>query len=340
MKAKVHLIGRKASTPQEQDLITAFKRVGRDQELSSARSIFVKVNLCAGTAMGPSTGINVAVEEARDALRAIRFFNPDGLIFLAESDSVGFGFAYDKFRHCGYEQLLAEFSNLKLFDITRSPHGHTSSPSNGPYGDLLLPLAATQADFVVSLAKIKTHNIVGVSGAMKNHFGTMPDQFKNKFHPWLDRVITDVNQLVPTHLSILDGNPAHEGNGPVRGTPVQLGLTIVGNNPVATDHIMASIMGFPPDKIAYLEDAHRREIGPNRIDDIAVSGVEIGSVRHSFRFISTKKRMIMRTSLRIQGLGTSIQQAGHLLHLLDAASDLRRVIRYIRRRRASHRSKP
>jgi hypothetical protein len=75
---------------------------------------------------------------------------------------------------------------------------------------LWLPRTVLNADFVVSMPKVKTHHWAGVTLSLKNMFGIMPSAVygwpKNVLH-WkgIDRSILDINAGVPVHFVIADG---------------------------------------------------------------------------------------------------------------------------------------
>jgi hypothetical protein len=81
-----------------------------------------------------------------------------------------------------------------------------------------------EADFLVSMPKIKTHHWSGVTLTMKNMFGIVPGARygwpKNILH-WkgIQESILDLCAIVSVHFVIADGIVAMEGNGPLNGTP-------------------------------------------------------------------------------------------------------------------------
>ena len=79
-----------------------------------------------------------------------------------------------------------------------------------------------EADFLVSMPKIKTHHWSGVTLSMKNLFGVVPGatirMAKNILH-WkgIQESVLDLCATVPIHFVIADGIVAMEGNGPLNG---------------------------------------------------------------------------------------------------------------------------
>jgi uncharacterized protein (DUF362 family) len=95
---------------------------------------------------------------------------------------------------------------------------------------------------------------------MKNIFGIVPGLKygwpKNILH-WnrIHESILDICATVPVQLVIADGILCMEGNGPLHGEARELGVIVVGDDPVAADATMARLMGLRPEKIPHLERA-------------------------------------------------------------------------------------
>jgi len=125
---------------------------------------------------------------------------------------------------------------------------------------LWLPRTVLAAGFVVSMPKVKTHHWAGVTLSMKNLFGVVPGIAygwpKNVLH-WrgIDRSILDINAAVPAHFVIADGIVGMEGNGPLNGTPRNLGRIVLADDPVAADFTCARLMGINPLRVSHLAQA-------------------------------------------------------------------------------------
>ena len=129
-------------------------------------------------------------------------------------------------------------------------------------GELWLPKTVVDADIVVSMPKLKTHHWAGVTLSLKNCFGCVPGRVygwpKNALH-WMgiEAAILDVAAAVRPDLAIVDGIVGMEGNGPISGTPVEAGVLVFGNDPVATDVVAARLMGIDAERVPYLAEAGR-----------------------------------------------------------------------------------
>lgn len=160
----------------------------------------------------------------------------------------------------GYEQEL-KLCKIPFVDLNRDELLRTRLGAS--YTDLRylwLPKAVLQADFVVSLPKVKAHHWSGVTLSMKNMFGIVPGSRygwpKNILH-WrgIQQSILDICATIPPHFVIADGVMAMEGNGPLNGTPRPLWTVVLAEDPVAADATCARLMGFEPDRIPHIHEA-------------------------------------------------------------------------------------
>ena len=162
----------------------------------------------------------------------------------------------------GYEQCLRD-EKIRFLDLNRDELIRTP-PRAGYTGmkNLWLPRTVLEADFLVSMPKIKTHHWSGVTLSMKNMFGVVPGARygwpKNILH-WkgIQESILDPCATVPVHFVIADGIVAMEGNGPLNGTARPLGKIVLADDPVAADAACAYLMGFEPDHVAHIREGSR-----------------------------------------------------------------------------------
>ncbi len=154
---------------------------------------------------------------------------------------------------------------------------------------LIFPETLKQVDFIVSVAKMKTHHWAGVTLSMKNLFGVMPGSFygwpKNLLH-WagINEAIVDITTTLRPHFAIVDGIVGMEGDGPIMGTPKPAGVLVLGANLPAVDATCARIMGLNPYKVLYLKTAARR-LGPIAEEQIHQRGESLAAVRTHFQLL-------------------------------------------------------
>jgi len=154
---------------------------------------------------------------------------------------------------------------------------------------LTFPGIFKEVDWIVSMAKMKTHHWAGVTLSMKNLFGVMPGIYygwpKNVLHhAGIENSILDINATLKPHFAIVDGIVGMEGDGPIMGTPRNVGALVMGRNPTAVDATAARMMGIDPRKITYLAQADDW-LGPIEEAYIQQTGETVASVRTNFALI-------------------------------------------------------
>jgi len=162
----------------------------------------------------------------------------------------------------GYQQSLRD-EKIRFVDLNRDQLIRTAlRASYTGMKDLWLPRTVLEADFLVSMPKVKAHHWSGVTLSMKNMFGVVPGARygwpKNILH-WkgIQESILDLCATVPVHFVIADGIMAMEGNGPLNGTPRTLGRIVLADDPVAADATCARLMGFEPSRIVHIREGAR-----------------------------------------------------------------------------------
>ena len=162
----------------------------------------------------------------------------------------------------GYGPILRE-SGIRFMDLNRDELIQVDLRANySGLKRLWLPKTVVEADFLVSMPKVKTHHWSGVTLSMKNMFGIVPGSRygwpKNILH-WngIQQSILDVCATVPINFVITDAIMAMEGNGPLNGTPRPLGRIVLADDPVAADATCARLMGLEPDGIVHIREASK-----------------------------------------------------------------------------------
>ena len=136
---------------------------------------------------------------------------------------------------------------------------------------------ATDADIIISVAKLKTHSFATYTGAVKNLFGVIPGTYKAEYHlrmPTIEQfsdMLVDLCEYVSPTLSFIDGIIGMEGAGPSAGKPRKIGVVIASENPHNADVVGAKIIGLKIDDVPTLKSADKRGL----ITDFKIIGDEI-----------------------------------------------------------------
>ena len=245
------------------------------------KTVLLKPNLVGLDPLGVMNTHPAVIAAARDCflrLGASRVLVGDGPAMDRDTEAI-----VESVRLREYLGPLARmFVDLNLDDVERVPLVTHASRLN----QLYLPKTVLGADFLVSLAKLKTHHWAGVTLSLKNMFGVVPGSCygwpKNVLH-WagIDRAILDLNAAARPDFAIVDGIVGMEGNGPIQGTPKASGVLVFGSDPVAVDATCCRVMGLIPERIKYLSRAGTL-LGHINNHKIQQLGESIASVRTPF----------------------------------------------------------
>jgi uncharacterized protein (DUF362 family) len=192
------------------------------------------------------------------------------------------------FRRSGYE-ALAKRRGARIVDLNYDDISPVKSvnPRATLLKELYLPRTILSADVIISVPKMKTHKLAGITLSMKNMFGILPGMTygwpKNTLH-WngIPLSICEINGTIKTHYSIVDGVVGMEGHGPIMGTARKAGVLVMGDNALAVDATAARVMGVNPVRVDYLAMAHQIKLGSLRREDIVVAGEKTEKVRIDF----------------------------------------------------------
>ena len=227
--------------------------------LGGGEHIVIKPNVC--NAKNPYGMVNTDLRVLEAVVGMVR--EKAGRITVVESDNIS-GTAERRMEGSGFLNLLegldVEFLNLSGDDY----EAHEVAGV-----ELRLPRTVLEADLFVNLPKIKTCGHTLVTLSIKNLFGVLQRRRKNRLHGCLDEVLPYLARTIRNDLIVVDGVTAMEGNGPVIGTPREMGVVVAGIDPVSVDAVCSAMMGFDPASIAHIARAHGMGLGeldPDRID--------------------------------------------------------------------------
>ncbi|MFA5364038.1 MAG: DUF362 domain-containing protein [Candidatus Bathyarchaeia archaeon] len=115
-----------------------------------------------------------------------------------------------------------------------------------------LPKTLVEADSIVDVPVMKTHEFTNYSGAIKNLFGCIPDDRRIFLHPHFDMVMHDLLVLLKPKFVVMDATTAMEGNGPNRGIAIPMKLVLTSSDLLTMDKICCEIMEIDWSSISYI----------------------------------------------------------------------------------------
>ncbi len=147
-----------------------------------------------------------------------------------------------------------------------------------------IPLLVRQANAIINIPKMKTHDQIPMSGALKNMKGALAEKEKNRLHKdGLNQGVAEINALLRPKLAVVDGIIAQEGLGPVFGDPVEMDLILAGADSVAVDTVMCHIMEIDPRQVFCLRYAEEMGLGTSDLKKIEILGRKIQEVKRRFK---------------------------------------------------------
>ncbi len=152
--------------------------------------------------------------------------------------------------------------------------------SNKPK-ELFLPKIVVEADAIIDLPLMKTHEFTMFSGAIKNLFGCVPSNRRIYLHPFLNEVFYKLFSFLNPMLTIMDARVGLEGNGPTKGDPVDMNLILSSNSALATDIIASEIMGLKLEQIKHLNYIAKKKKMIRK--KIITQGLEVGEITRKFK---------------------------------------------------------
>jgi len=279
---------------------------GMEAIVPRGATVMIKPNFTG--ALPPETGAasdpKIAKELARLALRA-------GASKVVIAEGIGGGLV--SLKDVSGLREISEMKGVEVVDLNdeQTEAVAVSDPLSVERFDI--PRVVLDCDFLINLAKLKVHPQAMLSLAMKNLMGALPGRsFKNPeearrqgyltpiipgggkkiFHDLardrgietMQDAIVDLNTVIPSHLTVVDGIYGMEGKGaPVRGKSVKMSLLILGTDTVAVEAVGAAAMGFDPDSIPYLEHGVEKGVGfEYRVKDLDIQGAKLDEVRRTF----------------------------------------------------------
>lgn len=279
--AKVAIIKgeeRRENVRRSLELIGSDIRSGID-----SRRVVIKPNFV-------STSIQLAsshIDQVRGILDFLKSFHK-GRVFVAEAAC---GDTEKAFRNFGYHSLIDEY-DIELVDLNVGAYKKLPIKDSGgsPFDVRVSSLLLDENSYLISAAKLKTHDTVVVTLSVKNMaMGAVLSPDKRAVHQGTRQINLNIAELagkVWPDLAVIDGLEGMEGNGPVNGDPIHAGIAMAGTDPLAVDRVACELMGVDFSRVGYLNHCLDRGLGEADIDKIDLLGEPLRECVQPFRLHS------------------------------------------------------
>ena len=241
-------------------------------------------------------------ETLEGILEFLKSINKINNVIIAESSASGP--TLEGFDNYGYYSLLSKYP-IKLVDLDSEPFEILyvlNERDFKPYMIKVSRVILDQDSYVVSVARMKTHNTVGATLSLKNIvFGSpikdhgftlfnedkrfsenakesLPGSVSYKrlihgggFHA-INFNMASLAQRLNPDLAVIDGHTGMEHNGPTLGTPIDHRVCVVSQDWLAADRVGVELMGIDFSKIGYLNHCSNMGLGNADLSKIEITG--------------------------------------------------------------------
>ncbi len=290
-----------AAVEEAIDLLGGMKRVTKGKNtvllkpnlVSNAPTMTTKVEVIRTLAtLMKRAGKEVSIGEGS---AAVGYFNvKGGMVYRTRKREILDPMQQVVFDQLGYTELSKNL-RIPLVNLHSGELVERNVPGAFAFPKITLHRALAETDLLCSVPMMKTHQLAQVTLGMKNLVGTFPgtvyQSVRGHMHDVASEVepsgtavaIVDMVRANKLGLVVVDGSMAMEGNGPSMGKLVKMDVIVAGTNPLATDMVAASLMGFEPGEIPTFTWANKAGMKPESLDNIEVRGEPLERARRTFQ---------------------------------------------------------
>jgi len=283
------------------------------------QKVLIKPNLLSGK--DPGKAVTTHPEIVRQTILLAQ--QQGAQVFVG--DSPGIGKAESVARKCGVMAVIEE-TGATFLPFEKSQPIKSDEKT---FRHLEVACDALEADVIINLPKLKTHQMMGFTGAVKNMFGLIVGMRKARLHlqagtdkAFFALMLLELAELFPPQLSIMDAVVAMEGDGPGSGDPVEVGALLASPNALALDTVATKLVGLPENaswtnrvaRDSGREGSHLEEInlyGPSLMDLKPMSFRAATTADINFGLPRPIKRMLRNTLTAWPQIEPTCLNCGH-----------------------------
>jgi uncharacterized protein (DUF362 family) len=263
-----------------------------------------------------STAVPLCATHA-DTLEGILEFlkSIDKLDNVIIAESAANGPTFNGFKNYGYYRLANKYP-VKLVDLDQEGSEILyvfDEKDFRPHPVRFSRIMLSPDSYIVSVAKMKTHdwavvtlslkNIVFGAPVKDNGFGFGKNRKEGSrsdksivhgsgFRGINYNLYNLASRLHP-HLAVVDGFEGMEGNGPLNGTPVDHRVCVVSTDWLAADRVAVELMGVDFAKIGYLNFCAQTGLGVADLNRIEIVGESISKHIKSYKLSDNIEKQLI-----------------------------------------------
>jgi len=163
----------------------------------------------------------------------------------------------------GIKEICASYKNVTYVPLSKQRTGRINAKQkikDSSFDFIDIPRVILEADSIVTLPVLKTHNVTGMTFSMKNQWGCLP-RMRHQFHLVAHKCIPEINKLLGVDFAIGDATVCLEENGPRVGRPKVMDSVFASADLVAIDSAGCHLMKMNPNKVGQIKYAAKHGLG-------------------------------------------------------------------------------
>ncbi|MBW2451844.1 MAG: DUF362 domain-containing protein [Deltaproteobacteria bacterium] len=244
------------------------------------QKVLIKPNLLMGKP--PEKAVTTHPEIVRQTILLAQ--EAGGIIYVG--DSPGLGKSEVVARKCGvYDVIKSTGATFAPFEVSRPI---TIKDNSGTFHHLEVAADVMDADVIINLPKLKTHQMMGLTGAVKNLFGLIVGMRKVRMHlqagtnkSFFALMLLELAERFEPALTIMDAVLGMEGNGPGSGEPVLLKTVLASKHTLALDAVAIALVGLSTDKVWTQKVAYETGRLGSTLDQVKLLGTPLEELKVS-----------------------------------------------------------
>ncbi len=215
-------------------------------------------------------------------------------VLIAESGNQN---TMDGFRNYGYLDLKKDYDvEIADLNLEKAEYRYMLGLDNKPVGVRIIRTFLDPDVYLISLARMKTHNYVFVTLSLKNVLLAAPlNEYGGRNDKGLMHMAAPARndllhfnmfhlaQEVWPDLAVIDGFVGMEGKGPAWGTPIASRVALASRDALACDITGTRVMGYDPKTINYLTAMSEAGMGQGDASRIEIVGTPLESCVMKYR---------------------------------------------------------
>lgn len=264
-------------------LLEALSWLKIDRVIKSEANIFIKPNF---TYPHYKEGVTTSPEVIEALVQILKDITPH--IIIGESDGGYYSWkAEDAFKGHNIDKIAKKY-NVMALNLSKVEKTYLPVSANGKTYQISLPkFLKEETDLLITMPVPKVHCMTGVSLAMKNQWGCIPDTMRLSFHHIFNEAILEINRNLPETFVVADGRFFLDKTGPMYGIPIRKDLIICSNDIGSFEMVLCEIMGVNINEVPHLNFAKERGFLPEDIEEIELNGQ-----LNDFKYKSTLTRSL------------------------------------------------